>query len=551
MPRGRVLLGAVVVASVMAAGATAAHAGTYAAMTCADTAGNPIGAAGWSETSNASYVYPQTSCSSAGSSLSVQVGPNPGGYTDGQGGTLTYAVPAPLLIASYSLDLSDFAISCAIQNGACASGYGHVWLNHQGQVDPSYDFQTLGGTAPGGEYGASGLTGVQSVTLGAGCTAPYGTPCPGGVVIATAAVNSGVFQISDPSVPTVSDVGGTLIAGGTLSGTQDITFTASDAGSGVYSGIIRVDGTTISQQILNTNGGLCHDTGQIPGERSFDSAQPCPPQASGTLSLATDQLSDGQHDLQVLVDNAAGNAATVYDGTIITANRTTVSSLLNTAPPAPVAPVATAPTPAVYAFALSAGTRALHSSLTRRYAASSLTLSGTLENEAGVPAAGVTVALWARPVSGGPFVQLRRTTTTGTGGWSLQAPRGASRVLRIVAGAGGQPTSSPSVVSVTETVLPTLSLRVGTPGGARLVFSGRLAIAPLGVPLPLVIVEVRGPEGWQAVGAPVRVDRQGTYRYVYRSSPLTIGRRFAFRALTPAAALWAATVSPTHTAEVH
>jgi len=266
--------------------------------------------------------------------------------------------------------------------------------------------------------------------------------------------------------------------------------------------------------------------------------------------VSTAGLTDGAHELKVIVTDAAQNSSTVLDQTITTANRTTVSSLLNTAP-APVAPAASPPAPApVYAFVLASQTKRLGSSLTRAYSRSGLTFSGTLVNEAGVPASGVTVSLWAQPSSGGPFEQLAQTTSTGTGTWTLSAPRGASRLLRVLAGAGAQPSSAHSAVSVSETVVPSLTLRGTSPGGARLVFSGHLAIAPLGSPRPIVFVEVRGPEGWQAVGAPVRVGAGGDYRYVYRSSPFTIGRRFVFRAVTPATALWPEAASAMRDVEV-
>jgi hypothetical protein len=145
---------------------------------------------------------------------------------------------------------------------------------------------------------------------------------------------------------------------------------------------------------------------------------------------------------------------------------------------------------------------------------------------------------------------LSQTTTDGAGRWTLHVPEGASRVLNVVAGTGATPTGSPSTVSVTESVTPTLSLRIGTPGGAKLVFRGQLGISPLGTPRPLVFIEVKGPDGWQTVGSPVRVSANGRYRYTYASSPFTVGRRFQFRAVTPAAALWAETHSRPQSAVV-
>jgi hypothetical protein len=154
------------------------------------------------------------------------------------------------------------------------------------------------------------------------------------------------------------------------------------------------------------------------------------------------------------------------------------------------------------------------------------------------------VSLWASTATSSTFSELGATTTDGTGSWSLPAPAGPSRVLRVVAGTGALPETSPSTVSVTETVTPTLSLSIATLSGAKLVFSGKLAISPLGAPRPLVLIEVHATSGWQAVGAPVRVAANGRYHYLYPTSPLLVGHRFAFRATTPATSLWQTGISP-------
>ena len=82
-------------------------------------------------------------------------------------------------------------------------------------------------------------------------------------------------------------------------------------------------------------------------------------------------------------------------------------------------------------------------------------------------------------------------------------------------------------------------------------FTGKLAIAPLGQPRPLVFIQTRGPDGWEEVGSPIRVGANGDFRYVYRSSPVTLGRSFSFRAATPATALWQPAQSRIHSAVVH
>jgi hypothetical protein len=96
-----------------------------------------------------------------------------------------------------------------------------------------------------------------------------------------------------------------------------------------------------------------------------------------------------------------------------------------------------------------------------------------------------------------------------------------------------------------------LSLHVTTPGRGRIIFSGHLAITPLGTPRPLILIETRGPHGWEVVGSPIRVNPDGAFHYTYRSSPLTVQRRFSFRASTPRTSLWRAAQSTTRSAVIH
>jgi len=75
-------------------------------------------------------------------------------------------------------------------------------------------------------------------------------------------------------------------------------------------------------------------------------------------------------------------------------------------------------------------------------------------------------------------------------------------------------------------------------------------VTPLGKPRPLVLIETPGPDGWEAVGTPIRAGPHGGFRYTYRSSPLTVHRKFTFRAVTPATALWRRGQSPARAAVV-
>jgi hypothetical protein len=159
----------------------------------------------------------------------------------------------------------------------------------------------------------SGLSGVSAIEWSAGC-AKGGGPCPaeGEGRFASIEVYSLDAILSDPMAPTIEEVRGPIHAGGTFSGEQEITLTASDTGSGVYSAWIDVDGTRqVGPTILNTNGGICQNLAATKdGLRSFEHPKPCLPRVSGQLTFNTAALKDGEHRATLYIDDAAGNQTT-------------------------------------------------------------------------------------------------------------------------------------------------------------------------------------------------------------------------------------------------
>jgi len=169
------------------------------------------------------------------------------------------------------------------------------------------------------------LSGVTQIRWSAACGGGPGGECP-----ATGAQGSGLLSsqydvyaadidLVDNTPPTLSGVSGPLVAGGTLAGQQAVSFNASDGQSGVYGGSLVVDGHTIVSQILDSNGGACQTLNvTTDGQRSFEYAQPCQSSVSSSLTLNTDLLTAGQHSLELIVEDAAGNKTIAYNGTITT-----------------------------------------------------------------------------------------------------------------------------------------------------------------------------------------------------------------------------------------
>jgi hypothetical protein len=530
---------------VVLASVSTAFAGTYTVVSCP-------GDDGWAQdTPSALFVpYADGCAGGATAGLTLALGPNPeSGYSNTAGGAITFTAPVGMSISSYAMSLSAYGGPCSIASNQCANSFGAVAVNHTGQADPDYDYRNLGYGAQTAQVATGPLpSGVTWVTVTVGCDGgPGGYSCPGSqgsLPEADAVIQQADFAIDSTATPSASGFTGSLLAG-SAHGTANIAFTAADSGGpGVYNVTATIDGTSVYDATPNGNAGACQSIGTYSdGSLEFEQLLPCPQQVAVDIPVNTTTLRDGAHELKVTVTDAAGNTSVVYDATVMTANLTTVSSLT----PSP----ATTTAAAVYSLSLDAATKALTSGVRRSYSHSGLKLSGTLEDASGVAAPDVPVALWQQPASGGAFTELAHTTTDGAGGWTLTAPPGSSRLLRVVAGVKARAATATSSVSVRETVTPGLSLRVTTPGGGRIVFTGKLAIAPLGQPRPLVFIQTRGPDGWEEVGSPIRVAANGDFRYVYRSSPVTFGRSFNFRAASPATALWQPAQSRTHSAVVH
>jgi hypothetical protein len=377
---------------------------------------------------------------------------------------------------------------------------------------PSYDPADViaaceSGFPCGGQVNGE-LTAVVPITRPGGtalyaiaqCLPPGGGNCPAGsggaYLDAQVNVYQAIIDLTSNASPAATSFGGALLTPGPVSGTQPLTFTATaPGGPGVYKVTVAVDGHPVYDATPDRNSGQCATVGtDATGAPEFLSAQPCKTSVAVSVPVDTTTLADGPHDLSVTVADAAGNSSPVLHQTIVFANST-------------------------------------------------LTLSGTLRNSAGVPAPGVPVTLLAQEGGLGTPQAIARATSGATGHWALAAPRGPSRKLTIVPGSQAQAASTQADVTISETVTPGLSLRVRALGGARLRFTGQLAIKPIASPRPLVFIEARSGSHWQIV-ATTHVVRTGAYTLDYTGKSKTIGQRYEFRAVAPATSLFTAAASP-------
>jgi hypothetical protein len=521
-----------------------AHAGTWVHATCANPDGSVAATEGWTGSASgpAAVGTTNTTCGTGllmGAFLSSSRAA-PGGaaqvlqYTAPEGSRLVggralvglsadgvgadgLGFAAILTPAPVPTTPSNIVLLCAMRNSPCQNG-----------VPDYYGTVTLPADRGGSLYLMAGCTGTGVCDSGGS---------HGAWALVTLAWAN--LALSTAALPTATDFRGGLLDA-SAHGTAGLAFTATDPGPGVYKVTVSIDNNVVYDATPNTNGGKCVPVGSYEGALMWQWQQPCPRSQTVDLTVKTTNLTDGEHELKVVVKNAAQDVTTALRRTVVTNNRTTVSSRLTS--DAPAAPVS-APAP-VFAVELDPPTQALLGGVRRVWGQSAVTLSGTLRSTSGVAAPGVLVTLFAQTAGQGEQQPVARATTDAAGHWILAAPQGASRVLTISYGETPDPASA-LAIKVSQTVKPDVSLHVRALGHGRLRFSGHMRIAPLGSPRPLVVIETRNRrKRWQAVGSSLRVRPSGAYSIIYNGGPNVIGGSFAFRTVAHATSLFAVGVSP-------
>lgn len=452
--------------------------------------------------------------------------------------TLQYAPPSGSRLIGGSVDVSLYADG----HGYNASGTAVAYSPEFAYNGSNVFFQCAAGLTPcsGSSNDFSGVLGLPSnrggdLYLSAGCGGASGYSCnEGGSEGAWSLVRVwwANLLLANEATPSGSGIGGTLLSPN-AEGTAELTFTAADSGGpGVYLVIVQIDGKTVYSGTPNSNGGKCAPVGTSGGALMFDYSQPCLASESVDLPINTTSLPNGQHTLKVLVQDAAGNSAVVYDGAIST--RQPASNSLG-AQPGPGA----GGSPGAAAAGVANGTTAsrtaqlrlgVKSRITRTFRRRALRVTGRLLDSQGHPIAGAALDV-LQQAGGSPNLSVIGHAHTRANGTFIAAVRGGpSRTIEIAYRAFSTDAGYAAVARITERVEAGVQLRVsprrsGSEGTITL--SGRV-LGP--VPAQGVVVELlvhyRG--HWEPFRAP-RTDARGRFRVVYQFQG-GVGR-FPFRAL--------------------
>jgi hypothetical protein len=438
-----------------------------------------------------------------GGSIDVAMYADGGGYN--ASGTAVAYTP------NYAYDASDVFFQCASGLPPCANG--------------TNDFAGVLGI-PGGRGG--------NFYLSAGCGGAAGYSCnSGGSEGGWSLVRLwwANFLLSNEATPSASGVSGTLLSPN-ASGTQELTLTATDPGGpGVYLVTVQIDGKAVYSGTPNNNGGKCVAVGSSGGALMFDYGQPCPASESVDLPINTSTLPNGQHTLKLVVEDAAGNSAVVYDGTITTKQP---SSNSLGAQPGPGTGAASSAPPAVPNGNTASRTAHLHlgvrARITRSYAHRAVRLTGRLLSAQGQPIGGAALEV-LQQVSGSPTpTVIAHITTRSNGTFAAMAPGGPTRTIEVAYRAFSTDPNYAALAKVQESVGAGVRLNVSprrTSSEGTITLSGRV-FGP--VPAQGVVVELlvhyRG--RWEPFRDP-RTDSRGRFHDAYQFQG-GVGR-FPFRAL--------------------
>ncbi|MHB8490915.1 MAG: carboxypeptidase-like regulatory domain-containing protein [Solirubrobacteraceae bacterium] len=518
----------------IAMGAPAAQADQMTVFSCHNPAGHAIGHYGWLQErflSGSGVVLNDTCAGSGQGALVAELGGRREGYADAERVQWTFSAPSWATIAHYTLHLPD-SYTYPFQG----AGEGQAFVIASDESDPMYDYRNLGA----GSYGAATVERappdeVHFVTVNASCDGYVGV-CPAGPLISHVDMSEATFLLNDSTLPTVKNVGGSLLGGSPLAGPAEATFQASDSGPGIYSAHFIVDAVAQPLVVLDSNNGLCQNLGETSnGTRSFQSPEPCAKTVEGALTLETAHWPDGSHHVELVVEDASGNQVTAYDGTVVFHNASN-SSL--GAPNGPGASASSSATPSAGAANGSAASESatlrlgVGRRISRSYARRAFTLRGRLLSKQGQPIEGATLDILQQTLGGEQTQLIAHATTGADGSFAVKVAGGPSRTVEVGYRAFANDATYAAEAEINESVRAAVRLHVSrrsTSPTGTIVLSGRvLGPIPKNGVLAELLVYYRG--RWEPFRTP-RTNSKGRFRVVYQFEG-AVGR-FPFKAEIP------------------
>jgi hypothetical protein len=510
-----------------------ADAGEYHVYSCLTPTGAPAPTSGWSPSTNGPWMEVTNNCGESSGSLTAALDGNVSHPANVSAATWIFSAPAGTRIAAAKLWRSTYARSWEAGNNST-----ETQLQAPGDSTTADVFsqcvrfegcESVGSSSvPMSEANlvvapSANLTEATHLYVNASCGGGGSCPAVGAGDAVSISLYAADITLADDTPPTFSSVGGSLAAGGTMSGVGDISFSASDTGSGLYEAVFSIDGHAVSHQLLNGGSGPCRSVGgTTDGSNAFFEVQPCPLALSDDLAFDTSLAPNGSHLLAVQLLDAAGNATTILNRQVTFANNATSlpagarigpgSSLALRGP----ANGTNASDQATLTARWASTTRTLRTS---RYRAAD-TITGRLTAPGGAGISGASLGVYETPAyDGARTVFLSAVRTGGTGSWTMTLPRGiSSSALRLEYRSHQNDTIPVATAALTLSVHAGIGLKIAPRSasvGRRIFFSGVLHGAPIPLGGKQLVLEASSGGEWIQFDT-IRTNAKGRYRSSYR-----------------------------------
>jgi hypothetical protein len=328
------------------------------------------------------------------------------------------------------------------------------------------------------------------------------------------------LTLNDRTLPSGAVTGGGLAMSATVSGTASVSYQAADTSSGVRLVQLRVDGEPVAEKDYMTR---C----------SYTDFQACPPGVSDTVSWNTATVADGQHRVELLVEDAAQNTSVLYSGQVTVQNGAKTSSLGALPGPGSASVLGSGGPNGTRASETATLRLGLRRAITRAYAHRALVVGGRLLDGHDQPIEHASLDVLQQVGGAGTPQLLMHANSRSDGTFSVRVPAGPSRSIEIAYRAFSSDASYAAVARITETVDAGVRLTVSpthTGPAGRITLTGTVAgpIPQQGAIVNL-LVHYRG--RWEPFRTP-RTNSHGRFSVLYQFQG-GVGR-FPFRAEVPA-----------------
>jgi hypothetical protein len=519
------LLAAGMLFAVGAATTGTAFAGTYPVTACAGT--TPLINDSWQAfNNNTAYLQTPANC---GSNDITEGSLTTSGLAAADVLKLSTDVPAGATAGwRFTAPVGDTISAISINRDLYRQAEGWVpqIVNAEGKPLPGETCSFNGDCEVSGEAIRTGLD-TTSLAIELVCDpAPVQlTACANGFSQHDARVelNSASVTVTDEQPPQITSTSGSLFIGGLVSGVLSGTIDGSD-NSGVQYARMYVDGALVAEQSLACD---------------FTQPAPCPASSSNQFSLDTTALTNGPHQVQAAVVDAAGNQ------TLDSPIQVTVDNAGLGAPSGGASSIGPGSLASVRG-PINGTNASDQAKLTARWKSTAKTtrtsgygavdrVNGRLTTFTGQAISGASLDVYERPAyQGAKTVSLPGVRTGPTGEWALTLPRdSSSSALRFAYRSHVDDTIPVATAALALRVHAGIALGIAphvTSVGRSIFFSGTLHGAPIPPGKQLVIEASSGGE-WIQFDT-ISTGAKGRYRASYRfkfPGPVT----YRFRVLSP------------------